>query len=169
MNYSDIDWDTWCPRERATLVMIIWCGQILLIHKKLGLGAGKFNGPGGRVEEGETPLQGAIREVEEEIRVTPLGVQPAGELWFQFVDGHSILGYVFTATGIEGQPQETREAVPVWFPLSEIPYYNMWADDRIWLPLAVEGKPFMGRFLFDRDQMLGCEIALTSPTEKRTE
>jgi 8-oxo-dGTP diphosphatase len=150
-------------------MMIVCHGQILLIHKKLGLGAGKFNGPGGRVEEGETPLQAAIREVEEEIRVTPSGVQPVGELWFQFVDGHSILGYVFTATGIVGEPQETREAIPIWFLLSEIPYYNMWADDRIWLPLAVEGKPFMGRFLFDGDQMLGCEIVLTCLNGKRTE
>jgi len=45
----------------------------------------------------------------------------------------------------------------------------MWADDRVWLPLAIEGKPFTGRFLFDGDQMLGCEIDLTCLGEKRTE
>lgn len=150
-------------------MLIIQSGRILLIHKKRGLGAGKFNGPGGRLEEGETPLEAAIREVEEEICVTPRGVEPAGELLFQFVDGHSILGSVFTASGFTGEPRETPEAVPHWFPLSEIPYHNMWADDRIWLPLAVEGKPFEGRFLFDGDQMLGCEIVLTGAAEKRTD
>lgn len=161
MRYSDIDWIIWQPRERATLLLIVNEGRLLLIHKKLGLGAGKFNGPGGRVEAGETPIQAAIREVAEEICVTPTGVLPAGELRFQFVDGHSILGYVFTANGFVGEPQETREAVPHWFPLSRIPYHNMWADDRIWLPLALAGKPFEGRFLFEGDQLLGCEITLT--------
>ncbi len=169
MKYGDIDWQAWRPRERATLLFIIRDGRILLIHKKLGLGAGKFNGPGGRIESGETPLQAAIREVEEEICVTPSGVHPAGELWFQFVDGHSIQGYVFTATGMSGDPQETREAVPLWFPVSEIPYHNMWADDRVWMPLALTGQPFLGRFLFGGDQMLGCEITLTGSAEKRTE
>lgn len=169
MKYTDIDWHAWRPRERATLMLIIRDGRILLIHKKLGLGAGKFNGPGGRLEAGETPLQAAIREVEEEIRVTPQGIQPAGELWFQFADGHSIQGYVFTATGMAGEPQETCEAIPHWFPLSKIPYHDMWADDRVWLPLALAGQPFIGRFLFDGDQMLGCEITLTGSAGKRTE
>lgn len=158
MNYVDIDWKAWRPVERATLMLIIRDAQILLIHKKRGLGAGKFNGPGGRLEPGETPVQAAIREVEEEIGVTPSGVQPAGELCFQFVDGHSIHGYVFTADDFVGEPRETDEAVPFWFPLAAIPYHNMWADDRIWIPLVLEGKRFVGRFLFDGDQMLGCEV-----------
>lgn len=169
MKYADIDWQAWRPRERATLLFIIRDDRILLIHKKLGLGAGKYNGPGGRIESGETPLQAAIREVEEEICVTPSGIHPAGELLFQFVDGHSIQGYVFTATGLSGEPRETREAVPHWFPLSHIPYHNMWADDRVWMPLALAGQSFLGRFLFEGDQMLGCEITLTGPAIKRTQ
>lgn len=158
MRFADINWAAWTPHERATLMLIIRDGQILLIHKKRGLGAGKFNGPGGRIEIGETPEAAAIREVREEICVTPVGVQPAGELFFQFVDGHSIHGYVFTASGVEGTPEETDEAVPHWFPVTAIPYHAMWADDRIWMPLLLEGRPFVGRFLFDGDQMLGAEI-----------
>jgi 8-oxo-dGTP diphosphatase len=158
--FGDVDWTTWEPRERATLMLILQGDQILLIVKKRGLGAGKFNGPGGRVEAGESPLQAAIREVEEEIRVTPLDVRPAGELRFQFVDGHSIHGYVFTAKGIRGEPQETDEAQPIWFPALALPYHNMWADDRIWMPALLAGKAFSGRFLFAGDQMLGCEIDL---------
>ena len=48
--------------------------------------------------------------MQEELRVTPTGVQPAGELFFQFADGYSLHGYVFTATGCVGEPQETDEA-----------------------------------------------------------
>ena len=148
---------------RATLLFVRRDGRILLIHKKRGLGAGKLNGPGGRLEPGETPAQAAVREVEEEVRVTPTGVAPAGELQFQFTDGLTIHGYVFTATGCIGEPQETDEAIPAWFPEDEMPYHRMWADDRVWVPLALAGKPFLGRFLFDGEQMLGGEISLPPP------
>ena len=158
MKFADIHWTVWTPRERATLMLIVRDGRMLLIHKKRGLGAGKFNGPGGRIENGETPLQAVLREVQEEIRVTPVGVRAAGELLFQFVDGHSIHGYVFSASGFEGVPEETDEAVPHWFPVSAIPYHAMWADDRIWVPLLLEGRKFTGRFLFDGDQMLGADV-----------
>ena len=50
-----------------TLLFVIRAGQILLIHKKRGLGAGKINGPGGRLHLGESPLHGAVREVKEEL------------------------------------------------------------------------------------------------------
>ena len=152
MNFGDINWKRWIPREKATLMLIVRRGRILLILKKRGLGAGLYNGPGGRLEPGETPLQAAMREVREEIGVTPSGVKPA--------DGHSIRGFVFRASGFRGMPRETDEAIPEWFSVKAIPYHNMWADDRIWLPLLLAGKKFSGRFLFDGDQMLGCEISV---------
>jgi 8-oxo-dGTP diphosphatase len=156
--FSEIDWASWTPAERATLLFVIRDRAILLIRKKRGLGAGKINGPGGRLDSGETPMQGAIREVREELRVTPLGVRPAGELLFQFADGHSIHGYVFAASDCDGVPQRTEEADPLWTPLDCIPYADMWADDRIWLPLMLEGRRFTGRFLFDGDAMLGYDL-----------
>ena len=67
MPVSDIDWDTWQPEEVATLMFIIQGDSVLLIRKKRGLGAGKINGPGGKVEGDETPLDCAIRETEEEL------------------------------------------------------------------------------------------------------
>jgi 8-oxo-dGTP diphosphatase len=158
MNFDDVDWSTWTPQQRATLLFVIRDGQILLIHKKRGLGAGKINGPGGRIDPGETPEQCAVREVQEELLVTPTGLKAGGELLFQFVDGLSLHGYVFTATGCNGEPRETDEAVPLWTPLDRIPYERMWADDRIWLPLMLEGCPFTGRFLFDKDAMLGYDV-----------
>lgn len=144
----------WTPRERATLLFVIREGRILLIRKKRGLGAGKINGPGGRLEPGETPLQAAIREVQEELGVTPLAVREAGLLRFQFADGHSIEGTVFTAGDCEGTPIETDEAIPLWTPLDAIPYGEMWADDRRWLPHLLAGQRFRGCFLFDGDTML---------------
>ncbi len=144
--------------ETATLLFIFQDSRVLLIHKKKGLGAGLINGPGGRLEPGETPQQGAIREVQEELQVTPTGVKEAGELLFQFTNGHSIHVHVFTADGHIGEPTETIEAIPLWTPVDKIPYGEMWADDRIWVPLMLAGKPFHGKFLFNDDQLLGCEM-----------
>ena len=157
---EDIDWARWKPVERATLLFVIKGGKVLLIHKKRGLGAGKINGPGGRLDPGETPRACAIREVREELCVTPTGVRKAGELLFQFTNGHSIDGYVFTATGLRGTPKETGEATPIWIRIDAIPYHAMWSDDRVWLPLMLARKKFVGRFLFDDDQMLGCEMEI---------
>ena len=159
--FHEIDWSTWQPKERATLLFVLRNGHILLIHKKRGLGAGKINGPGGRIEAGESAEACAVREVEEELCVTPTHIEQRGELRFQFADGHSIHGFVFRAGGCVGEPRETPEATPFWIHLDAIPYDRMWADDRIWLPMLLEGRTFSGRFLFDADTMLGYEVEET--------
>jgi 8-oxo-dGTP diphosphatase len=156
----DIDWERWVPDDVATLLFVVRDGEVLLIRKKRGLGAGKINGPGGRIEPGESALAAAIREVEEEVCVTPVDVEPRGELSFQFVDGYALHVHVFAASGCTGQARETEEAVPHWTPLALIPYPEMWADDALWLPLLLKNQPFAGRFVFDGDAMLDHELGL---------
>ncbi len=151
---GDIDWDSWEPTDPATLVFVVKQGSILLIRKKRGLGAGKINGPGGRLEPGEAPIDGAIREAQEELLITPLELRYSGENLFQFVDGYSIHVHVFKASDYEGEPTETDEAVPLWAPLDAIPYHDMWEDDELWLPLVLQGVVFSGRYIFDGDAML---------------
>jgi 8-oxo-dGTP diphosphatase len=153
------EWCGWKPIDRATLVFVVRGDDVLLIRKKRGLGAGKINGPGGKLDPGESALDCAIREVEEELCVTPTGLREAGLLHFQFTDGYSIEVTVFRADDCNGEARETAEAVPLWTPLLDIPYGEMWEDDRIWLPLLLAGEPFRGRFVFDGDRMLDCALA----------
>lgn len=154
----EIDWATWEPKERATLLFVIRDGQILLIRKKRGLGAGKINGPGGRLEPGETPMEAAVRETREELGVEVQSPLLRGELHFQFVDGYSLLCSVFTAPDCAGEAIETPEAVPLWTPLDAIPYHEMWEDDARWLPGVLEGKNFRGFFVFEHDKMLSHRV-----------
>lgn len=154
----DFDWANWQPKERATLLFIIKEGRILLIRKKRGLGAGKINGPGGRLEPGETPEEAAIRETQEELGITALSPSLRGELHFQFVDGYSLFCSVFTAPDFRGEPIETDEATPLWTALEAIPYEEMWADDQHWLPGMLEGRHFRGFFHFDGDVMLSRQV-----------
>ena len=160
-----MNWSTWIPRERANLCFILKEEQLLLIRKKRGLGAGKINAPGGKIEPGETALAAAIRETREEIGVTPLNIAPHGELHFQFADGYSLHCTVFLATDFEGVPVETAEATPCWVPVNAIPYEEMWEDDQHWLPLMLAGKAFSGFFTFDGESML--TKTLEQPEEYR--
>lgn len=155
---AEIDWTRWRAREEATLVFVVRGGEILLMRKKRGLGAGKINGPGGRIERGESTLECAVREVREELCVTPVGIEEAGENAFQFVDGYSIRVFVFRARGFEGELGETDEGAPLWSPLDAIPYEEMWEDDRLWLPHVLAGRRIRGRYVFEGDAMLDAEL-----------
>jgi 8-oxo-dGTP diphosphatase len=154
----EIDWTRWTPTDPATLVFIRQGGQVLLIRKKRGLGAGKINAPGGRLDPGESPLACARREVEEELEITPTGLSLAGENRFQFVDGYGIHVFVFTAGGHIGSPRETEEAIPLWTPIDQIPWEEMWMDDPLWLPHVFAGRRFSARFLFDGEVMIDYAI-----------
>ncbi len=157
-NFQSIDWDAWMPAEQATLLFVVNEDKVLLIEKKRGIGAGKINGPGGRIDPGEGPLEAAVREVEEELRVTPIGVWKVGEVLFQVLDGVSILIHVFRADDCRGEPTETPEAIPLWTPLGAIPFERMWEDDRLWFPRMLSGPPFEMRTLFDGDKLLSHDL-----------
>ena len=154
LTVDGVDWGAWTPTVRATLLFVVRAGQVLLIRKKRGLGAGKINGPGGKLDPGETAEQCAVRETLEEVGVRATGVREAGQLWFEFVDGLRIHCTVFRASGCVGTPVETDEARPLWTSVDALPYAEMWADDRHWLPAMLAERPFRLWATFDGERML---------------
>jgi 8-oxo-dGTP diphosphatase len=161
MKIASIDWQTWQPQEVATLMFIVKGDSVLLIRKKRGLGAGKINGPGGRLEENETPLECAIRETNEELLINPLNVRSAGELFFHAEDMPRIHGHVYVATDFEGEPTETDEAIPIWFHLDELPFDEMWDDDRLWLRPVLDGGTVEGYFTFIEETMIDHQVTIS--------
>lgn len=161
---SDVDWDNWQAKDPATLVFVIRDGKILLIDKKTGLGKGKVNGPGGKLESGESPETCAVRECQEELGITVTNLEYCGQHRFQFVDGYSIHVWVYCTSEFDGVPTESVEARPFWVPLDEIPYHQMWEDDSIWLPVMLRGEQFHGRWIFNGDTMVDYEL-LTDNTD----
>lgn len=152
------------PKRLLTLVVVVKDGQILLGMKKRGFGAGRWNGFGGKVEEGETLETAAIRETEEEANITPEALVARGVLLFRWIDKSEILEvHVFRVTTWSGEPSETEEMRPKWFPFAEIPYEDMWSDDPFWLSLFLDGKKFKGSFVFDKnDHVLSHEMEILS-------
>jgi 8-oxo-dGTP diphosphatase len=154
-----VDWSEWRPTEIAVLCFIFQKNEVLLIEKLRGLGAGKVNGPGGRIEAGESPEQAAIRELQEEIAVTPIQLSRLGNLRFAFTNRYFLECWVFRAEGYTGAPSNSSEAIPFWNSIETVPYERMWEDDRHWFPHLVKGQPFQGQFIFDGDRMLHCEVS----------
>jgi len=159
-----VGWETWTPVDQAVLCFVRRGNCILLIHKKRGLGRGKINGPGGRIEPGESAKNAAIRETREEVGITPVDPIGYARLRFQFTDGYSLSCEVFVAHETHGDLIETEEARPFWCPVTEIPYHRMWADDRHWLPHVLGGKYVDAYFVFDGDWMLSRHVKAWSPS-----
>lgn len=153
------DWDHWEPNLRANLLFVQRGDEVLLIRKKRGIGAGKINAPGGKIEPGETAEEGAMRETREEVGLEATNLSAMGELHFQFVDGMALHCTVFHSTTFTGEVIETDEAIPIWTKIDAIPYDEMWEDDRYWLPQMLEGQAFKGYFDFDDDKMLSKKLA----------
>ncbi len=162
------DWTTWKPDEEATLMFVHRAdGKILFIEKKRGLGAGLVNGPGGRLEPGETPEQAAVRETMEEVRVRVRKAVRVGGLRFDFADGYKLKGHVFESWDWEGEPAETDEAKPLWIAPADVPYDRMWKDDSLWFPKMLGGRYFDGKFCFGGQRMRYHRVAAEPAASRR--
>ena len=138
----------------TTLLFLRKNSQILLAKKKRGFGEGKYNGVGGKLEKGETPEEAMIRECQEEINVTPIEYEKIGEMNFlEYIQNNqiSLVFHLYVATKWVGKPSESDEMIPRWFDIKEIPYDDMFPNDKYWLPLVLEGKKFNGFFESDKN------------------
>ena len=132
---------------RVTLCFLLRDGdsgpEVLLGLKRTGFGLGKVVGIGGHVEPGETDGEAVVREVLEETGVvvrqedlTDAGVVrfvfPARPEWNMYTS-------LFTARTWHGEPAESDEILPEWFPVDALPVDRMWQDADHWLPVVLEG------------------------------
>jgi len=129
--------------------------EILLAMKKRGFGVGKWNGYGGKIEDGEPLLEAACREIKEEsgLIVKPKDLEKVAEIDFRFSSKPEWdqLVHVFIVKKWRGEAAESEEMKPQWFKLDEVPYKDMWVPDQIWLRYVIEGKKLKARFNFTPD------------------
>ncbi|HSW99698.1 MAG TPA: 8-oxo-dGTP diphosphatase [Patescibacteria group bacterium] len=155
----------------VTLLFLQRDGELLLAMKKRGFGMGKWNGVGGKLESGESPMQAAIRECEEEIGVTPHNLQKTCELDFylDYDADFNHFAHVYITEDWDGEPHETEEMRPKWFKRNALPYDAMWGDDKVWLPEMLAGKRFRGTFTLDnKDDILHSKMVFITNQEEFT-
>ena len=135
--------------KKVTLCFLSKDDSICLGMKKRGFGVGKWNGFGGKLEEGETLEQAAIRELKEESGVDAREehLEPVGDIEFYFDDRPewNLHVHIFKLVTWEGEPTESDEMLPQWYAHHEIPYEDMWVDDPLWLPDMLEGRKVQGK------------------------
>src|SRR5687768_15729896 len=128
--------------DNTTLVFCVSEDRVLLGMKKRGFGAGKWNGYGGKMDEGEAARAAAVRELREEsgLVAEERRLETAALIRFYFAGECKVLCRVFILKGPSGEPLETDEMAPQWFPQEQLPFDAMWAADHVWLPLIFSGK-----------------------------
>lgn len=138
-------------------------GKILLGLKKRGFGKGKLVSPGGKVDPGETVMQAAIRECEEESGVkvhscTEVALVVFRDLYYKGEPETDIM-YAFVSEDFEGEPVETDELVPEWHPIDELPFERMWKDAQYWMPDAMRGRKVDSYFRYnEKDELVEHEV-----------
>lgn len=140
--------------KRYTLVYIFNknYSKILLGYKKANLGAGYYNGFGGKVEKGETLVGCVKREVLEEVDLRVGKLQKIGILIFypfEFPQGIEV--HIYKTNIHNGDPTETKEMIPEWFSIAKIPYSKLWDSDKYWFQYLLNNTKFSGRFWFDNN------------------
>lgn len=146
--------------KRATLVLVMrGTGknqEVLLGYKKKAeIGTGTLNGPGGKLEKDEAPIQGAVRETKEEVDI---GISPkhlelvaiittfnAGIPDFKF--------FVYRTSVFSGEPKETDHMVPSWHNVNNLPFDRMLGSDVMWFKKALNNKshkPFGARVYYQQ-------------------
>lgn len=137
------------PKKILTLCVIHNDTQILLGMKKRGFGAGRWNGFGGKIHDGEMIEEAALRELKEEVSLIPSDMGKRGVVTFVYNDDQTAMEvHIFSVTSFDGEPEESDEMLPKWFLRDQIPYGDMWPDDRYWLSIFLAGKKFNGEFIF---------------------
>lgn len=152
------------PIKQVTLCFLIKNDEILLAMKKRGFGQGKWNGLGGKLLEGETPREAAIRETEEEISVTPIDLEQVATinfLWKEKPEWDQEC-HVYFATSWQGEPTEGEEMAPQWFKQTDLPFDEMWPDDPLWLPRVLVGEKLKADFYMTATGFSGHKIYVKS-------
>ena len=129
----------------TTICYIEQDGKYLMLlrnKKKQDVNEGKWIGVGGKFLEGESPEECLLREVEEETGLVLDEFKARGILTFASEGWEQEYIHVFTATKFHGTLRECDEGELRWIDKDKILDLNLWAGDRIFLPLLIGDEPY---------------------------
>ena len=132
----------------------------LLRNKKLqDPNEGKYIGVGGKIEEGETPLQCVIREVEEETSLRIRNPILRGEIYFYSDTYDDEKMYLFVADQYEGSVDyDCAEGELKWISRDNIMELNLWEGDRVFLKELLESEDYINLSLwYEGDKLVRLE------------
>lgn len=119
-----------------------------------------WNGLGGKIENGETPEECAIREVKEESGYNIKQLKFAGILIFpeQDSDKNSWYVFVYTSNIFTGQLTESSEGQLKWIENEKLSDLYMSDGDYIFLPWIMKKKIFSAKFIYKENKLTHHEV-----------
>lgn len=146
----------------ATLCYVRRAGRTLMmqrVKKTNDVHHGKWNGLGGKLQDGESPEECAIREIKEESGLVAQDPRLCGLLTFpQFTPGDDWYVYVYEVTDFSGTLIECNEGILEWIDDSELLGLNLWEGDRIFLPWVFEKKFFSAKFCYEAGKLVSHNV-----------
>ncbi|MGB5893374.1 MAG: 8-oxo-dGTP diphosphatase [Ignavibacteriaceae bacterium] len=125
----------------------------LMIHrikKENDYHRGKWNGLGGKFEQGESPEECAVREIEEESGLKVKRIKMKGFITFPMFDGkEDWYVFLFTAEEFEGEVIDPNEGKLDWIPNNKLTEINLWEGDKYFIPWLFKEKFFSAKFIYE--------------------
>ena len=151
--------------KQTSLCYIENDGRYLMLHrtkKEHDENKDKWIGIGGKLEEGESPEDAAIREAFEETGLELINPQYRGIVTFVSEKWGTEYMHLFTCDNFSGKIKEDcDEGELLWIDKTELLSYYLWEGDKIFLNLIKdEGTPFFSlKLCYDENDVLtGHEI-----------
>jgi 8-oxo-dGTP diphosphatase len=148
----------------ATLCYINDGDKTLMLHrvrKENDVHQGKWNGLGGKFEVGESPEECVIREIKEESGLTITSPTLRGVLTFpDFSHGSDWYVFLFTANQFSGDLIESPEGNLAWIETNKLLDLNLWAGDRIFIPLLAGDKFISVKMQYSKGELLSHQMNL---------
>ena len=142
----------------ATLCYVKADGKTLMIHrikKENDMHQGKWNGLGGKLDQGETPEECVIREVFEESGLMLVNPELKGVLTFpKFARNEDWYAFIFIAREFHGQLIDSNEGFLQWIEDAELLDLNLWEGDKIFIPWLEEPGYFSGKFIYQEGKLI---------------
>lgn len=135
-------------------------GQILLLEgaKDKKIWAGLWNGLGGHVEQGESLLSAANRELLEESGLVADKLIFCGQVLVDTNQSPGIIFFVFKAKQLQGELEASEEGKLSWYSLQAALKLNLVEDLYTLLPLVMRqranGRSFWGHYYYDEEGQL---------------
>ena len=142
----------------ATLCYLKRDGKTLMIHrvkKTNDMHQGKWNGLGGKLDQGETPEECVIREVFEESGLRISNPLLKGVLTFpKFARDEDWYAFIFVADQFVGHLIDSSEGVLRWIKDEQLLALELWEGDRIFIPWLERPGFFSGKFVYQAGKLV---------------
>jgi 8-oxo-dGTP diphosphatase len=120
---------------------------------------GKWNGLGGKLEQGESPEECAIREIKEESGLEVKSLKMKGIITFPMFDGNDDwYVFFFISDQYEGNLINSPEGHLQWIPNEKLMDINLWEGDKIFIPWLFQDKFFSAKFNYENGRFVSYEV-----------